>query len=161
MADLEHYQRRIEASLEDLSKLTYNAELQAAQEARVQLELRTFSTGGQGIKDVKGLGLTQYSRAYAKKRQKAGLQTEKKDLIFSSDTSVIKDNITVGLDNNRPALGFILEKGADIAGYQEEYEAKFGRGKIFQLNQEEVQAVKERVSKYVIGQLKEIVQSWK
>src|SRR5690606_29136797 len=123
----------------------------------VQLELRTFSTGGSGVKDVHGNSLTKYSAQYAKKREKAGLQTANKDLIFSSNTSVIKDNINTGLSNGKPALGFINTEGAKIAEYQE----KQNDTKILQLNESERQKVTEDVKKYVMQALRDEIAKWK
>jgi hypothetical protein len=154
---LENLQIAIENSLQKVAEISQNAELLAAQEARVQLELRTFATGGSGVKDVNGNNLSNYSSAYAKKRQNAGLQTANKDLVFSSDTSVIKDNITVGLSSEKPALGFIKAEGAKIAGYQEEREG----AAIFQLNQKEIDIVKEKVRDYTLAAIKEITDTWK
>ncbi len=157
MADLNDYQKKIEASLGDISKLTYNIELFAAQEARVQLELRTFATGGSGVKNVNGGNLSPYSKAYAQRRIKAGLQADKKDLIFSKDSSVIKDNITVGLSNQKPALGFLKKEGAEIAGYQEERE----KVKIFETTPAEREKVAEAVKEYMMKEIGKIFDSWR
>jgi len=154
--DLEGYAKAIEASLVDIEALNSKIELYAAQNARVALELRTFSTGGQGVKDVNGNKLSNYSPQYAKKRKAHGLQTANKDLIFSSDTSVIKDNITLGLAGGIAALGFIKEEGATIAGYQEERE----KVKIFELNTAERDAVILKAQEFAIEQMRLIAQSW-
>lgn len=154
--DFGDYQKKIEASLGDISRITYNAELLAAQEGRVQLELRTFATGGTGVKDVNGRSLSKYSDAYAKRRAKAGLQTSNKDLVFSKNTSVIKDNIDVGLSDGKPALGHVKPDGATIAGYQEEREGD----DIFRLNEKEKSVVVETVKTYVMDELRKLVQSW-
>lgn len=156
MADLSDYQKRIEASLEDISKITYNAELLAAQESRVQLELRTFATGGTGVKDVTGKTLSKYSKAYASKRKKAGLQTENKDLIFDKNTSAIKDNIDVGLSNGKPAMGHVKQEGYLIAGYQEKREGK----DIFIINEQEKNNAVNAAKEYLMNALKELAKSW-
>lgn len=156
MADLNDYQKRIEASLEDISKITYNAELLAAQESRVQLELRTFSTGGTGVKDVTGKTLSKYSKAYAAKRKKAGLQTENKDLIFDKNTSAIKDNIDVGLSGGKPAMGHVKQEGYLIAGYQEKREGQ----DIFILNEQEKNNAVNAAKEYLMNAMKELAKSW-
>jgi hypothetical protein len=136
--DIGDYQKKIEASLGDISRITYNAELLAAQEGRVQLELRTFTTGGTGVKDVNGKSLSKYSDAYAKRRAKAGLQTTNKDLVFSKNTSVIKDNIDIGLSDGKE------REGTDI----------------FRLNEKEKSIVVETVKNYVMAELRKMVQGW-
>lgn len=154
--DLSDYQKKIEASLEEIPKITENADLLAAQEARVQLELRTFATGGSGVKDVNGQPLSKYSEAYAKKRKAAGLQTDNKDLIFSKDTSIIKDNIDVGLSDGKPAMGHVKQDGYLISTYQEEREKKV----IFSLNDQEKENVKNTVKEYLMSALKEMTKKW-
>lgn len=153
---LSDYQKAIEASLEDISNITYNADLMGAQQARVQLELRTFATGGSGVKDIAGKGLSKYSKSYAKRREKAGLQSANKDLIFNKNTSVIKDNITLGTSDGKPALGFLKEEGARIAGYQEEREKTV----IFAINDSDKQKIVEQVKKYIMDASQKIVQGW-
>lgn len=172
MADQEEIQRKIEKSLEDIPEITSKAELMAANSANVQLQLRTFAAGGTGVKDINGRSLKPYVKPkliegergvkkdgkgqYAEKRVKAGLQVDHKDLVFSKNTSVIKDNISVGLENGTPALGFINEKGALIAGYQEQQNDT----KIFQLNDKEREVVKSDVKEFVMGALKKMVEKW-
>lgn len=153
----EDLQNKIEASIPEIEKMAANVELMAAQSARVQLELRTFSSGGDGVKDTKGRKLKKYSKAYAKKREKAGLQTENKDLVFSKDTSIIKDSIDVGNKDGKPVLGFTRDKGAEIAGYQEEQNNTI----IFSLNQSEVDKVKRDVKDFAIRELQKITEGWK
>lgn len=173
MADQEEIQRKIEKSIDDIPNIVENVELMAANSARVQLELRTFSTGNTGVKDVNGKNLKPYVKpklvdgkrgpkkdkygTHAEKRLKAGLQIDNKDLVFSKDTSVIKDNITIGLDGDKPALGFVKEEGALVAGYQEEQNDT----KIFQLNDSEREAVKSDVKDYVMNSLRKLVDSWR
>lgn len=153
----EDLEKKVEESIPEIEEIAAKAELMAAQSARVQLERRTFSTGGSGVKDIHGKPLSKYSEQYAKKREKAGLQTANKDLIFSSNTSVIKDNINTGLSNGKPALGFVKEDGAKIAGYQEQQNDT----KIFQLNDSEKQKVTDQVKSFVMQSLRDIVSKWK
>lgn len=153
---LEDFRKSIEASLEDIGKINFQCELLGAQEANVQLQLRTFATGGSGVKDIGGKKLSKYSPAYAKKREKAGLQVANKDLIFSSNTSVIKDNIAVGLSGGKSAMGFVNQEGAKIAGYQEEREKTV----IFKLNDSEVANVSAAVKKFGMDSIKKISEGW-
>jgi hypothetical protein len=169
MGDL---QKKIEASVDSIPQLTADAELLAAQAADVQLLLRTFATGGKGVKDINGNNLKPYVKpklvqgkrglkkdkhgTWAEKRLKAGLQIDNKDLIFSSDTSVIKDNIAVGTASDKPALGFTKSDGALIAGYQEEQ----NKTQIFQLNDGERENVNKQVKGFIMEGLKKMVESW-
>jgi hypothetical protein len=153
----EDLQKKIEGSIPEIEKMSANLELMGAQSARVQLELRTFSTGGEGVKDIRGRKLKKYSEGYAKKREAAGLQTENKDLIFSKDTSIIKDSIDVGNSDGRPVLGFTRSKGAEIAGYQEKQNGSL----IFSLNATETEKVKKDVKEYAMAQLRKIIEGFK
>ena len=154
MATLREIAGKIEATIPEIEALMGELELLAAQEADVLINLRVFNGGA---KDIRGRELKPYTEAYAKKREKAGLQTARKDLIFNKDSSVIFSNIRVGLTQNKPALGFIKEKGAEIGGYQE----KQNNTKIFQLNDEERRIVKEKVREHLFKRLREITQQWR
>lgn len=153
---LAEYQKAIEASLQDISKITYNAELLAAQQARVQLELRTFATGGTGVKDVSGKNLSNYSKAYAKRREKAGLQIANKDLEFNKNSSSIRHNLDVGISDGGPAFGHIKENGYRIAGYQEEREGV----NIFKLNDQEINNIRKTVKDSVMEAIRKLAEGW-
>src|SRR6478609_3393722 len=115
--DLEGYAKAIEASLDDIAALNSKIELQAAQSARVALELRTFSTGGTGVKDVNGNKLSPYVKpklvegkrgmkkskygTWAEKRLAAGLQIDNKDLVFDKNSSRIMTSINVGVSDGK------------------------------------------------------------
>jgi hypothetical protein len=133
-----------------LQKLNYDAELLAAQTALAVLNSRVFSGGAE---DVNNAQLKGYSAAYAKKREKAGRQTAKKDLIF---TGALFESIQVGTSNNLPAMGFLTENEAKVAGYQEEQSGV----KTFALNDSERAFVANEVKDFVIGKLGEIVKRW-
>lgn len=150
---LQDYKKAIEASLEDISKLTFNAELLGVQEARVQLEQRTFALGGQGVKDSSGNSLSKYSAAYARRRERSGLQTTNKDLIFTGEFS---RNVTVGTSNGKPAYGFVTAQAAKIAEGQEKREGV----EIFTLNQSEIDNVRETVKESLMAAIREMVKKW-
>lgn len=154
--DLKETKDKITKSLSQLDILSYNIELRAANEAEVQLALRTFATGDTGVKDVEGNKLKNYSKPYAKKRKKAGLQIANKDLVFKKQGSLIASNIVIGTKDDKPALGFKTQQAFDVAGYQEEQNDT----KIFQLNAEERQKVNLAVKDYLFEQYKKMVQSW-
>ena len=156
MSDFEKYAAKIEQSIEELPIITGEVELLAAQDAYVQLMMRTF-VGGTGVKDVNGNKLSKYSEQYAKKRLKAGLQIANKDLVFSSDTSSIKDNIMVGMSGGKPAMGHLNERGYLIATYQEEQ----NNTKIFELNQSEIDQVRDTIKTHVMEKLSEMVAKWR
>lgn len=156
MSSPEELQKKIAASIDEVAALMGTVELRGAQSARVKLELRTFSTGGTGVKDINGNPLTPYSEAYKKKRAREGLQTNSKDLIYSKNTSIIKDSITVGLSAGKPALGFTRAEGAEIAGYQEEQ----NKTKIFQVASGELTDIKTEIKNLVMAKLREITKNW-
>jgi len=150
------YAAKIEQSIDELPVIIGEVEVLAAQESHVQLFLRTFATGGQGVKDVNGNKLSGYSDQYAKRRIKAGLQVANKDLIFSSDTSTIKDNIMVGISGGKPSMGHLNERGYLIATYQEEQ----NNTRIFELTQSEIDNVRETIKTHVMQKLSEMVKKW-
>lgn len=153
----DEYKQAIEKSIDELPEIVGDIEVLAAQDAHVQLLLRTFATGGSGVKTITGQNLSKYSDQYAKKRLKAGRQTANKDLIFSNDTSAIKDNIMVGISGGKPAMGHLNERGYLIATYQEEREGE----KIFALNDSEIAAVAETIKTHVMNSISEMVSKWK
>lgn len=155
--NLSDYQKKIEESLSKLSEITYNAELLGAQHGRVLLELRTFATGGSGVKDITGKNLSKYSKAYAARRKKAGLQIANKDLIFDKNTSSIRDNIDIGLTQWKTALGHVKEDGYKIATYQEDREGMT----IFALNDSEKKEVGDVVKAALMESIKKMVQGWR
>ncbi len=156
MSDFDKYAKKIEASIDELPLALGRIELAAAQEAQVQLLLRTF-VGGQGVRDIYGNKLSAYSDAYAKKRLKNGRQIQNKDLVYSSDTSAIKDNITTGISGGKPAMGHLNERGYLIATYQEERE----NTKIFQLNDAEKANVTEILREQTKIELSNLVKNWR
>lgn len=147
------YQKAIEASLEDISKLTFQAELLGVQEARIQVEQRTFASGGQGVKDVNGKALSKYSEAYAKRRAKAGLQTANKDLIFTGEFS---RNVTVGTSGGKPAYGFVTSEAAKIAEGQEKREGT----QIFVISPSEKDNIANTIKDFIMPALRELVKKW-
>lgn len=157
MASFEQYASKIEQSIDELPFITGRVELAAAQEAYVQLLQRTFATGGTGVRDIYGNKLSAYSDAYAKKRLKHGRQVQNKDLVYSSDTSVIKDNIMVGMSGGKPAMGHLNERGYLISTYQEEQ----NNTKIFQLNDTEKANVTEVIKEQVMSELSQMVKKWR
>jgi hypothetical protein len=148
--------KKVNDSIIDLEKLAYNIELRAANEAEVQLGLRTFATGNTGVKDVNGNKLTDYKEPYAKKRLKAGLQVANKDLVFKKQGSLIFSHIKIGTKESKPALGFTNKQASDVAGYQE----KQNNTKIFQLTATEREKVNLAAKDYLFEQYKKMVQSW-
>lgn len=146
---------KIDASIPEIEKLSSDLSLVAAQSAQVKMLSRTFS-GNKGVLDVDGRPLSGYSTAWAKKREDAGLQTEKKDLIFNKNSSAIFDSLQVGISNGIPTLGFTKSKGADIAGYQEDQ----NNTKIWQLNKAERDEVVSDTREFVKERMREIIKSW-
>ena len=157
MASFEDQIKKFEQSIEEIPSIIADAELYAAQESEVQLLLRTFAVGGSGVKDTTGKALSKYSEQYAKKRERAGLQTANKELVFSKDSSAIKDNISIGLSDGKAALGHVNERGYLISTYQEEREGVI----IFQLSDSEKAIVADKVKQYVMKRLREMVAKWK
>src|SRR5688572_1922326 len=141
----------------------------AAQSANVQLELRTFASGGSGVKDIKGTELSKYVKpklidgvhgprkdkygTWAEKREAKGLQTNHKDLIFTGE---FQRSFVVGLSHGKPAFGMLNARAAEIAEGQEDQ----NKTKIFQLNDAERENVKKDVKNYVMGALKDMVKGW-
>jgi hypothetical protein len=152
MAKSDEIGKKIIATLPDFRKLARNIELLSAQKAQELLLGRVYS-GGEGAKDTKGKALSPYSTAYAKKREKAGRQVEKKDLLF---TGALFESIQIGTEDEIPTLGFLTQYGADVSGYQEEQ----NKTSIFSLNDEERKQIKDTVSAYVQNSLKDIVRKW-
>lgn len=144
--------KKINDSLPELEKLAYDAELLAAQKANELLFARTFASND-GVHDSKNAKLKGYSKAYAKKRENAGRQTKNKDLQF---TGALFESVQVGIESNKPALGFLTQRSAEIAGFQEEQ----NNTKIFVLNQNEIDEVKKDVVEFTMKRLSEIVKSW-
>lgn len=142
--------KKLDELIPDFQKLMYDSELLAAQTANSILLGRVFS---RGAKDINGSDLKPYSEGYAKKRERAGRQTKKKDLIF---TGALFESVQVGTKDNRPAMGFLNEGNATIGSYQEEQ----NNTKIFQLSDQEREVVKKEVSDFVLNGIKEIVAKW-
>lgn len=142
--------KKMESSIPDFEKLLFDSELLAAQTANALLLGRVFSGGA---KDVKGAELSKYSEAYARKREAAGRQTAKKDLIF---TGALFESIQVGTKNEKPAMGYLTERSEKIGTYQEEQNSTL----IFQLSADELETVKTDVKDFVVNRLREIVKGW-
>ena len=142
---------KIESTIPDLQQLSYDAELLAAQKASALLLARVFSDGA---KDVNNKQLSPYSKPYAKKREKEGRQIQKKDLQF---TGALFESIQVGTQNEKPVVGYLTERSAQIGGYQEEQNNNVA---IFSLNDTERAEVAADVKDFVINRLREIVQRW-
>lgn len=153
--NLKDIESKITNSLPEIEKLGSDLELFSAQQSQVKLLERTFS-GNKGVSDIHGTPLTKYSAAYAAKRIKAGLQVDKKDLIFNKNSSSIFNSLDVGASQGKPAFGFSTQKGAQIAGYQE----KQNNTKIFQMNDKERADVMEEARIFVFDRLKKITSTW-
>lgn len=144
--------KKIKESIVDFEKLQYQIELNSSQKALALLMDRTFASSG-AIRDSKNKKLKGYSEAYAKKREEAGYQTKNKDLQI---TGALMESIQVGESNGRPVLGFLTERSAKIAGYQEDQ----NKDTIFTLNESERQEVIEDSKQFAIEQIQNIVKSW-
>lgn len=152
MPKLNEIADKINKSIPELENLQYEIEQSATQTSFVLLMDRTFASSG-GFRDSKGKKLKGYSNAYAKKREKAGYQIKEKDLQI---TGALMESIQVGESNGRPALGFVTERSAEIAGFQEEQ----NKDLIFILSDEEREEVIRQTREFAIEKIQEITKSW-
>lgn len=152
MAKSNNIEQKIKDSIPDFENLVYQMELNSSQAAIGLLMLRTFASSD-GIRDSNGKKLKGYSEKYAKKREEAGYQIKNKDLQI---TGALMESIQVGEQNGRPVVGFLTERSAEIAGFQEDQ----NKGKIFILSDQEREEVISNTKQFVNEQIQEIVKKW-
>lgn len=149
MSNLNDIAKNIEATLPQISQLAADAEVLANNDALGNVLDRIFTLN----KKTDGTPIGKYkSESYKNKRKKAGRQTSSVDFQFNGD---LFNSVQLGQLNNKPAVGIVNQKTAEIADH---LEARFGT--VFSASQAERDAAMEVAREYMFEGLKNIMKQW-